>query len=125
MGSPLFTVEGMFHGCSSLAIEHLLRDVLLDSDGRLLVPMIDVLALARLDADAELLLVQCHDGTRRALRVPDVVDGDELFLRLEVPDQPDSGDEPWTARLWSLGAAPSSPMASIHAMSFASFVGQP
>ena len=125
MESPLFTVEGMFHGSTSLAIEHLLDDVVVDSDGRLLVAMIDVLAMVRIDADAEVLLLQCHDGSSRALRLPDVVDALGLFLQLHVSDQPGSGDEPWTARLWSLDAGASSPVASILALSFASFVGQP
>lgn len=124
MESPLFTVEGMFHGRTSLAIEHLLDHVMVDADGRLLVAMFDVLALLRVDADAELLLVKCHDGSSRALRLPDVVDSEDLFLQLHVSGQPGSGDEPWTARLWSLDTGRSSQVASIHAMSFASFVGR-
>ena len=124
MGSPLFTVDGMFHGRCSLTIDDLLDHVEVDSDGRLLVAMIDVLALVRLDADAEVLLVQCHDGGSRALRLPDVVGGDDLFLHVSVPDQPGSGDEPWTARLWSPDAGPSAPVVSIRALSFSSFVGQ-
>ena len=125
MASPLFTVDGMFHGRMSLAIEHLLDHVVVDNDGRLLVAMIDVLALVRIDADAEVLQLQCHDGSSRALRLPHVVDADDVFLQLHVSDQPGSGDEPWTARLWSPDAGPSAPVASIRAMSFASFVGQP
>ncbi len=124
MESPLFTVEGMFHGRTSLVVEDLLDDVVVDSNGRLLVAMIDVLAQVRIDAGAEVLLLQSHDGSSWALRLPDVVDADGPFLQLHVSDQPGSGDEPWTARLLSLDAGLSSPVASIHAMSFASFVGQ-
>ena len=124
MESPLFTVEGMFHGRTSLAIEHLLDHVMVDTDGRLLVAMFDVLALLRVDVDAELLLVTCRDGSSRALRLPDVVDADSLFLQLHVSGQPGSGDEPWKARLWSVDTALSPPLASVQAMSFASFVGQ-
>ena len=123
MESSLFTVEGMFHGRTSLAIEHLLDHVMVDTEGRLLVAMIDVLALVRIDADAELLLVHCHDGSSRALRLPDVVDVDGPFLELHVPEQPGSDDDSWSARLWSLDGVPSSPVASIQAVSFAAFVG--
>jgi hypothetical protein len=124
MGSSLFTVEGMFHGRHALTVEHLLDHVALDSAGRLVVSMVDVLAMGRIDAGAELLLVQGHDGTSRALRLPDVVRRDDVFLHLHLSDGPGSDYTPWIARLWSPDEGPTSPVASIHAMSFASFVGK-
>jgi hypothetical protein len=124
MGSPLFKVDGMLRADGPLAIEHLVDFVVVDSAGRLLVDIVDLLAMLRIDVDAELLLVTFRDGSSRALPLPEVVDSDGLFLEVHLSGQRRSGDEPWSVRLWSSDTGPSSCVESIRAMSFASFVGQ-
>jgi hypothetical protein len=123
MPSALLTVEGMIRGRGTLAIEHLLHHVDLDDDGRLLVAMIDVLALVRIETDAELVLVRSHDGGSCALRVARIVDCADVFLELRVSEPSVLDCTPWTVHLWSPDAGASSPVASIQAMSFSSFVG--
>ncbi len=123
MPSPLLNIDGMLDGDRAVTIEHLLDHTVVDGDGRLLVPMIDVLAIVRLAADAEILLVHVLGGASLALRVPEIVEGDDVFLQLHIPEQLGAGGAAWNARLWSHDAGPSAPIVSICAMSFASFVG--
>lgn len=120
MSSPLLTVEGMLDDHCRVTIERLVDDAVVDGDGRLLVSMIDVLAIMRLTADAELLMVRFRDGTSHALRVPEIVVGDDVFLHLQIREQLGGA---WSARLWSREAGASKSIVSISAMSFASFVG--
>lgn len=64
------------------------------------------------------------DGADRvALRLVDVTSG-ELFLHLHTSEVPTGDDARWVVRLWSPAEGPSSPLRSIDAMSFASFVGR-
>jgi hypothetical protein len=124
MGPLLFTVEGMLHGPRSLTVGHLLDHLALDGAGRLVVAMVDLLAVVRIDTGADLLLVHGCDGSSRAIRLRDVATGD-VFLRLQVSEGPGSDEASWIARLGSPDDGSSSPVASIHAMSFAAFVGAP
>ena len=123
MSSPLLTVEGMLDDHCRVTIERLVDDAVVDGDGRLLVSMIDVLAIMRLTADAELLMVRFRDGTSHALRVPEIVVGDDVFLHLQIREQLGADGATWSARLWSRKAGASKSIVSISAMSFASFVG--
>ena len=123
MSSTIFTVEGMFHSHGAIAVDDLLDVAVVSCDGHLLVPLVDLLALVRIDADAEVVLVNAHDGASWALRMPEIIDGDDLFLQLQVR----AGDptlRDWSAMLWSRSAGPSMSVATIRATSFASFVGQ-
>ena len=95
----------------------------MDADGRMLTPILDVLALLRIDADADLLLVCHRSGARRALRVSALVDGDGIFLRCirRTPRR-------WRGRtvdgmcvVVAVGSA--WPVESLRATLFASFVG--
>lgn len=123
MPSPLLTVEGMLDGHCTITIERVLDDAVVDGDGRLLVSMIDVLAIMRLAADAKVLVVRFRDGASHALRVPEIVVGDDVFLHLQIRQQLGADGAAWSARLWSREAGASELIVSISAMSFASFVG--
>lgn len=124
MSSPLLTIEGLLDGRCELPIERVLDLAVVDGDGRLLVSMIDLLAIARIAADADVLLVEFRGGASHAYRVSEILQHDDVFLQLQIPEQ--LGDESaWTSRLWSRRAGPSAPVVSICAMSFASFVGLP
>ena len=122
MSEPLLSLEGMLDG--ALTIERALEQAVVDADGRLLVSMIDVLAMVRLAAEAEVLMVHFIGGASSAWRVPEIVDGEQVFLQLQIPAHL-GADAPWYARLWSSEAGPSPTIVSISAMSFASFVGLP
>jgi hypothetical protein len=123
MTSPLLSARGMFHGADVLEVEHLLGHAVVDAGGRILVPVVDVLAILRIDVDAELLVVHSRDRASRALRLSDVVGCDEVFLQLQLDEGSDGGDASWAALLWSQRSGSSSPVESLQATSFASFVG--
>jgi hypothetical protein len=93
-----------------------------DDDGRILVPMIDVLSILRVDADAELLVVRHRGGAVRVFRLVELVRRSELFLQLQCAEAAE-GDPAWRARLWSPPAGSSAAVLSLRATSFASFVG--
>jgi len=122
MPSPLLTVEGMVDGHCTITIDRVLDDAVVDGDGRLLVSMIDVLAIMRLAADAQVLVVRFRNGASHALRVPEIVEHDDVFLQLQIPEQLGADGAAWSARLWSSEAEASELIVSISAMSFASFV---
>ena len=122
MSLPLLSFEGMLDG--ALTIEHALEHAVVDGDERLLVPMIDVLALMRLHADAEILMVHFTDGTSYAWRVSELVEGDDVFLQLQIPALL-GAEASWNACLWLPEARPTARITFISAMSFASFVGLP
>ncbi len=123
MASPLLSARGMFHGTDVLEVEHLLGHAVVDASGRILVPIVDVLAILRIDVDAELLVVHSRGGACRALRLPDVVACDEVFLQLQLDEGRGAGDASWGALLWSQRAGSCSPVESLQATSFASFLG--
>lgn len=121
MSAPLLRLEGMPDG--SLTVERVLEYTVVDEDGRLLVSMVDVLAIMRLDADAEILLVHFGEGANSAWRVAEMVESDDVFLQLLIPGR-FSADAAWNARLWSSDEGLSATIVSISAMTFASFVGR-
>ncbi len=123
MSSPLLAVTGMISGRHALTVEETLDHAVVDEDGHLLVSLIDALAIVRLRSDAELLLVDFADGTSWALRVSEVLDDDDLFLRLHLEQRVGSLDGVWSTRLWSDKSGLSMVVRSIRAISFASFVG--
>lgn len=123
MTTSLFTVDGMVHRRMDLVVEHLIDRAVVDGDGRLLISVVDVLAIARLDAEAELVVVHYGDGTSCVLRVADIVDGDDMFLQLQLRDRRGAAGASWFVRLWTCAAGPSPQVSAMSAMSFASFVG--
>lgn len=123
MSSPLIPLDGMIARRRALSLHDMLAHSSVDSHGRLLVSMIDTLAIARLDADAELLMVEFTDGSSQALCIADVVKHDDVFIQLWVRERVGFGGEEWFARLWVSGSASASTVSSIRATSFAAFVG--
>jgi len=113
----------MFDGHCTITIEGVLDDAVVDADGRLLVSMIDVLAIMRLAADAEVLVVRFREGASHALRVSGIIGRDDVFLQLQIPEKLGAYGAAWSARLWSREAGASESIVSVSAMSFASFVG--
>ena len=124
MNTALLTFDGMVRHHAGLLAEHLIDRAVVDSDGRLLVSMIDVLAMARLDADAEVIRVRYCNGASFVVRVAEVLDDDLMYLRLDVSRWQACGNVTWRARLWSPDSGSSPQVGSIHAMTFATFVGQ-
>lgn len=123
MTTSLLTVDGMVHHQADLVVERLIDHAVVDGHGRLLVAMVDVLAMVQLDADAEVVRVQCVDGTSCVMRVAEIVDEDDTFLQLQLDRLLGADDATWRVRLWSHELGCSAHVASIHAMTFASFVG--
>jgi hypothetical protein len=113
----------MVSGHQRLAVDDVLDHVVVDSDGRLLVALIDVLAIVRLDSDADLLLVEFADGSSRALRLCAVFERGDVYLQLRIDGSAASGGEGWLGCLWSADAGSSPPVSSIRAVTFCSFVG--
>jgi hypothetical protein len=122
MAERLLTIEGTLDG--TFSVEQAYDHAMVDLDGRLLVSMIDVLALVRLDGAAEIVLVHFDDGASRAFRVSEISDG-TVYLQLSRAASSTTEIFDWTLRLWSRRSGSSAPIASIAAMTFASFVGQP
>jgi hypothetical protein len=85
------------------------------------VSIVDLLAIVRLDADADVILLDACDGTNSVLRVAELLDG-EVFLQLCLQLPPGSDHVAWHACLRS-PAGRSTPIASLHAMTFQAFVG--
>jgi len=123
MTTSLLTVDGMVHHQADLVIERLIDQAVIDIDGRLLVAMVDVLAMVQLDADAEVVRVQYVDGTTCVMRVAEIVDGNDTFLQLQLDRRLGAGNGTWRVHLWSHESGRSAHVVSIHAMTFASFVG--
>jgi hypothetical protein len=122
MSPPLFALDGMLSR-HALVLDDVLDHVAVESEGRLLVAMVDVLAIVRLDRDADVLLVEFLDGTSRAFRMADVLGGGDVFLRLGIERRICSSDEAWLARLWSPEVGSSPVVVSVRATTFAAFVG--
>ena len=122
MSSPLLIVDGMVHHRCSITIQQLIDHAVVDGHGRILVPMIEVLAMGRLDADAELVSLRSPNGASQVLRVAEIIERDDVFLRLRAGELA-CGADAWSVGLWSREAGPSATIVSISAMSFASFVG--
>jgi hypothetical protein len=122
MSSPLFALDGMLSG-HALVLDDVLDHAAIDSQGRVLVAMVDVLAIVRLDRDADVLLVEFLDGTSRAFRTADVLEPGAVFLRLGIEHSVCCADEAWLSRLWSPEVGASPVVVSIRATTFAAFVG--
>jgi hypothetical protein len=117
------TIEGSTL-TSTLTLSALLDHVVMDRDGRLFVPMVDVLALMRLDVDAEILLVTHHDGSSTALRIAALVSGaDDTSLYLQVRRTLADVSSTVVPRLWRADTAPSAPVRSLRGLTFAAFAG--
>ncbi len=123
MSTLLLTVDGMISSRHELTVEQILENAVVDDDGRLLVSMIDALAIVRLRSDAELLLVGFADGSSWALRVCDLFWRNDVFMLLQLEQRVHSPDAAWIARLWSDQTGLSPAMTSMCATSFAAFVG--
>lgn len=125
--SPLFTIAAMAPGRQqsqhALDLGDVVDRAVVDSDGRIVIPMIDVLATARLGVEADLLLVEFVDGASRALRMAEVVRSDDVYLELVAVRRRASYEIDWSARLWSHRCGSSPDVASIRATTFATFVG--
>ena len=106
-----------------LGLDDIVGHAVVDPCGRVLISMIDVLAAAHLGVEADLLLVEFVDGSSRALRLAEVIDGDDVYLRLFAVRRQASYEIDWCARLWSDHCGSSPAVASIKAMTFATFVG--
>ena len=89
----------------------------------IVVSMVDVLAILRLPADAEIVCIRHLSGATTALRVAELLHCHHMWLEVTNPSDA-LVDEPPQAHLCSLGA-PASPIASVDTMTFASFVGLP
>lgn len=125
MSSPLFALDGMISSHHALVLDKVLDRAILGHEGRLLVSMVDVLAIARLDRDADVLLVEFVDGASRALRMADVIECDGVFIQLDVEHRVGPAPGVWTCRLWSEAVGTSPVVVSIRATTFAAFVGSP
>lgn len=125
MPDTLITIEGMVHHHAPLTIESILDAATVDADGRILVPMLDILALMRLDADAEIVLVRFRIGTSCALSVRELTRNSDLFIILEVGGATiDHSHCTVVPKLWSVQGGASCAVASLSAISFAMFVGR-
>lgn len=121
MSAPLFALDGMLSGSETLALGEVLDRIVVDSERRLLVSLIDVLAVARLDRNSDVLLVEFVDGSSRALRVADVLERNDVFIMLIIDDREASGEV--RCSVWSEHVRVTPVVASIRAMTFAAFVG--
>jgi hypothetical protein len=122
MDTPLFTLDGMVAGRRCLAFDDLIDRAVVDRGGRLRISLIDVLAVGRLGSDADLLLVEFDDRSRRALRVSEVLGHDAVSLQLHCEQPEATSSSRWRSRLWSVRWGPSPIVSSIHATTFAAFV---
>lgn len=123
MPHTLIATDGMVHHDAPLTVERILDLAIVDADGHILVRMIDILALVRLDADAEIVLVRHRDGSSCALSVRELTNRSDLFVLLDVRVASTTGTEV-VPRLWSSTGGASSPIASLSAISFSTFVGR-
>lgn len=123
MPNTLIATDGMVHHDAALTVERILDVAIVDTDGHILVRMIDVLALVRLDADAEIVLVHHRNGSSCALSVRELTHRNDLFVLLDVCDG-NTTDTEVVPRLWSTAGGASSPIASLSAISFSTFVGR-
>jgi hypothetical protein len=114
----------MVHHRCSITIEQLIDHAVVDGDGMVLVPLLDVLALGRIDADAQLVSLDSASGASYVLRVAEIIERDDLFLRLTLCEVTPGARPSWSLGLWSLESGLSDMIVSMRAMSFASFVGR-
>ena len=123
MTTPRFTLDGLVCGHHGLDLDDVADHVTVGVDGRLLIALVDLLAMVRLAVDADLLLVEFIDGSSRALRLCEVLDRDDVHLRLRLVGPATADDAGWRAQLWSADSGPSPTVSSIRAVTFGEFVG--
>jgi hypothetical protein len=118
---PLITVDGLVSQ-PPVPLAQLLDVAIVDHDGRVLVPVVDVFAMMHLDPSAEILLLEFVDGTVTAVTIREVVADDDLCLHLDGVGTSDPVTPRLVSRLRS--ACPTRiPLSGMTAITFASFVG--
>ena len=122
MAAALLDLEGMLRARCAPASGMLGDATHVDGDGRLLVPLVDLLAMAQVGVDVDVVLVHLLDGSCPAFRMSEIV-ADDMFLHVVLPESDLAGGA-WSVRLRTSTMTPTAPIASIEAMSFATFVGQ-
>jgi hypothetical protein len=125
MSSLLCSFDGLIPGHHALVVDDVLDHAVVDAEGRVLVSMVDVLAIGCLDQRADVLLVEFVDGASRAFRVADVAERDDVYIQLGIDQCDGPGGGTWLARLWSEDVGTSAVVSSIRATTFAAFVGVP
>jgi hypothetical protein len=130
MPAPLLVLDGLLHGGRVLTVDAAIDRATLDVAGRVMVPMIELLAVARVAADADVLMVHHADGSSHALRIADLIGGDHVFLQLSAAEERSgvagavgAAHIAWRAWLRIDDVVSSVPVISVSALSFASFVG--
>lgn len=122
--ASVISLDGLVDPTGPLTVSTLLDRAVVDVEGRILVPMVDVLAMMRLDADADIVLASHRGGASSALTVRQIVENRELYLFLQIRRRVGGSTASVVPRLWSLGDGPSAPVESLRALTFAAFVGQ-
>lgn len=123
MTSRTIAVDGLMHRRAPLMPEQLLDVAVVDDEGRILVPMLDLFAMVRLDARADLVVVHFRNGASRVFRVVELA-RDDVWLHLDLREWAESGNVEIVPRLWSTASGSSEPIVLLVAITFASFVGQ-
>ena len=106
-------------GRDRLTLDCLLELATVDASGCPVVPLVDVLAVALLHADAEVLLVELESGQLFALTIREVVSGDGIHLHLDR-----SGDGHVARLCGRRRSLPEHRVVALTAVSFAHFVGR-
>jgi hypothetical protein len=118
---PVITVDGLVSRPSATLLQ-LLDVAVVDRHGRVMVPIVDVFAMMCLDPSAEILLVEFVDGSVTAVTIREVVADDELCIHLDGVRSSDVVTPRLISRLRN-GHQPGILIASMTAITFASFVG--
>ena len=102
-----------------LTLERLLEAAYVDRDDRLVIPLLDVLAMIHLDRAAEILLVEFDDGSTTAFTIRRLLATNDVALIV------DSAVGTVTLAGPDLSELPVSdhPVGAMSAMTFAAFVG--
>jgi len=119
--SPLITVDGLVSR-PPVTLAQLLDVAIVDRDGRVLVPLVDVFAMMHLAPSAEILLLEFVDGSVTAVTIREVLADDDLCLHLDGVRASDVVIPRLTSRVRSAGM-PRIPLSGMTAITFASFVG--
>ena len=123
MTSRTIAVDGLMRRRAPLVPERLLDVAVVDDEGRVMVPMLDLFAMVRLDASAELVVVHFGTGASQVFRIAELA-REDVWLQLDLRERGQTGDVEIVPRLWSTASGSSEPIVSFVAITFASFVGQ-
>ena len=118
MTIPTIELHGLLAG-TDLPIERLSQAACIDDHGRSTISMLDVLAMARLDHAAEILLVEFDDGSNAAFTVRQLVGTDCAALCLHAS----GGGISLVCSVASEPCTPERNVVALAAMRFATFVG--